>query len=171
MPHLDQHPIERFEKSHSFHRQRRFTRAEAETSPISIFGKPSMDSCTSELTHIFLALGRVESFRSLCCYTNHQPSQPPPCTNENGHPQPKPVQLMFPTIDLSTSLESLLHHSIPTASEASTIMPSNTSPNPTVGGSWASLDVSDSPRHSRRPQHSNPARVSFSLQRYPIRLH
>lgn len=70
-------------------------------------------------------------------------ADPPPCTNETTHPDPKPVQLRFPTIDMNTSLESLLNHSTPTISEASTIMTTNTPPKPTMDESWASLDVSD----------------------------
>lgn len=68
---------------------------------------------------------------------------PPDFSNETTHAQPQPVHLKFPTIDLNTSLESLLSHSTPTASKASAIMATAAPPPPALDESWASLDVSD----------------------------
>lgn len=68
---------------------------------------------------------------------------PPTCSDETIHLPSEPVCLRFPTIDLNTSLESLLSHSTPTASEASTIMATPTLPPRALDESWASLDISD----------------------------
>lgn len=68
---------------------------------------------------------------------------PPPCSDETTHLPPQPVHLKFPTIDLNTSLESLLSHSTPTASVASIIMAAPASPPSALEESWASLDIAD----------------------------
>lgn len=66
-------------------------------------------------------------------------------SDETTHLPSQSVHLKFPTIDLNTSLESLLSYSTPTTSEASTIMATLTAPPPAMDESWASLDISELP--------------------------
>ncbi|KAJ9662913.1 hypothetical protein H2198_001141 [Neophaeococcomyces mojaviensis] len=61
---------------------------------------------------------------------------------EGSQLQGERYQLRYPTIDLTTSLDSLLTFSYP-SSQASTIMPPAVDPTPALDESWASLGTSD----------------------------
>lgn len=67
----------------------------------------------------------------------------PACLHGTPQLQSQSTSLRFPTIDLNTSLDSLLSHSTPTVSEASTIMPTPAPLSTDLEESWASLDISD----------------------------